>query len=91
MFHVPAHKNLAAPAGQIVNSIVSEPPKAPVDFVLQYGGSISFLEAVSEAAQEWVAEHLPSDVTRWGKDIVIEHRYVEPIVRGIEAAGLYVW
>lgn len=60
------------------------------DFYLQDEGSIAILIPLSDAAEDWVAEHLPEDATRWGNGVVVEHRYVAPIVDGLTADGLSI-
>lgn len=60
------------------------------DFILQDHGSISLLTPITEAAREWVAEHLPEDAPIFGLSFAIEHRCVEPILHGIADAGLTV-
>lgn len=60
------------------------------DFTLNYQGTISLLRPVSEAAKEWVEDHLPSDRQYFGPSVVIEHRYVDDIINGIINDGLEV-
>jgi hypothetical protein len=87
MFHVPAHKNVEHPAGQIVNCSAASDP----DFTFANHGSICILNALSPAAVEWVDEHLPEDRQLWGSNgTVIEPRYVAPILEGIVAEGLVI-
>jgi hypothetical protein len=65
-------------------------PPTPSDFDLTNQGSLMILVPVSEAAQEWANEHLPDDAMKWGGGFVIEHRFIDNIVDGIEAEGLIV-
>ena len=58
------------------------------DFTVANHGSIFMLYAKSEAAREWVAEHLPSDAQTFGGGIAIEPRYVMDILLGIVNDGL---
>ena len=61
------------------------------DFTLSGGGTVYILTPLTEAARQWVAEHIPDDAMRWGADgVAIEHRYVDAIVTGIIADGLEV-
>ena len=61
------------------------------DFHLANHGSILILTPVSEAGLEWADEHLPTDALTWGRNgIVVEPRYIEPIIAGILADGLDV-
>ena len=62
-----------------------------MDFRLQNEGTISILYADTEAAQEWVDEHIADDAQTWVQNgIVIEHRYVGAIIEGIVNDGLTV-
>jgi hypothetical protein len=61
------------------------------DFTLTDHGSITLLTPLSDAGQEWAAEHLP--VEPWqmlGAAIAIEPRYVGAIVDGLLSDGLTV-
>lgn len=61
------------------------------DFHLYDHGSVVILDAVSTQAQAWVAEHLPEGALTWGRHgVVIEPRYVAPILQGITDDGLEV-
>lgn len=60
------------------------------DFTVRDEGSIFLLTPETPEADAWVAEHLPEDAMRFGKAVVIEHRYVSDIVDGIQADGLEV-
>ncbi len=59
------------------------------DFSIQHHGSIVILTPTSKAGKAWVAEHIPEDAQTWGKcSIVVEPRYIDPIIDGICADGL---
>lgn len=58
------------------------------DFYVVNHGSIFVLTPLTEAAQGWVAEHLPPDAPTWGDSIVVEHRFIGEIVAGFTADGL---
>jgi len=62
----------------------------PTDFTLQDHGSIFLLVPNTADAQDWAADHLPTDAQFFGKGVAIEPRYVEPIVNGIVADGLTI-
>jgi hypothetical protein len=69
----------------------SSPTVNTPDFELENHGSLFFLRPLNSAATQWVQEHLPADEPEtqyWGDAIVIEPRYVAPIVDGIIADGL---
>jgi hypothetical protein len=61
------------------------------DFSVLTCGSLSILTANTRAARIWADEHLPVDRARWGRHgTVIEQRYVQPILDGLEADGYSV-
>jgi len=61
------------------------------DFTVLDSGSIFILTAKTPEAIAWVAEHIPADASRWGRNgIVVEHRYIDDIVAGFEEDGLTV-
>ncbi len=62
-----------------------------MDMQFSNHGSIWIMEPLSDAAREWVSEHIPEDAQAWGKNgIVIEHRYVYDIMVGATNDGLTV-
>lgn len=64
-------------------------PEAP-DFHVYGGGTVYMLLPKSDEAKAWVSENLPSDALTLGRAIAIEHRYIGPILDGINDAGLVV-
>lgn len=61
------------------------------DFRIDNHGSILILNALTPAAQEWVADHIPEDAMSWGAHgTVVEPRYMGDIVDGIINDGLEV-
>jgi len=62
------------------------------DLILRNHGSICLLCAITPAGQDWLDEHIcQNDETQyWGKAIVVEPRYVEPILTGAVNDGLKV-
>ena len=62
-----------------------------LDFNLENHGSLFLLRPLNSAAKDWMNEHLPMDNPKthfWGDAVVIEPRYVAPIVDGIIGDGL---
>ena len=59
-----------------------------MDFDIVDGGSVFLLIPNTEAAEAWVAEHIPADAQTLGKGIAVEHRYIAAIVQGIAEDGL---
>lgn len=66
------------------------PAPARPDFVLANHGSVAVLTPMTDKARTWRDEHLPEDATSWGRGVVIEPRYLEPILDGISEEGLVV-
>ena len=61
------------------------------DFQILDAGSVKILTPLTEAADAWVEEHVGiTDETQfWGKKgIVIEPRYIQPIIDGLLEDGL---
>lgn len=69
------------------NFIIAVPT---VDFIVNNHGTLFTLHPLTPAAQEWIEEHLPEDRMHWAGGVVIEHRFVQDIVAGIQADGLTV-
>jgi hypothetical protein len=54
-------------------------------------GTIYVLTPITRAAQIWVDSHIDKDAMRWGpKGIVVEHRYIDDILVGMNEEGLTV-
>jgi hypothetical protein len=71
--------------------IASGPEVNSPDFELANHGSLYLLCPLNSAAKDWMEENLPMDNPEtqfWGSAIVIEPRYVAPIVDGIIGDGL---
>jgi hypothetical protein len=58
------------------------------DFQLFNHISIWGLQPLTLAAETWISEHLPVDALRHCDQIIVEPRYLEPILIGIEDDGL---
>ena len=63
---------------------------AGVDFRIRNEGSIVLLKPISDAAREWVSEHIPEDAQEWAGAVVVEPRYIADILAGIQDSGLEV-
>jgi hypothetical protein len=61
-----------------------------IDFEVSGGGSVYLLHPLTRAARAWVSEHLPEDATWFCGAVVVEHRYIGPIVGGAIGDGLVV-
>ena len=60
------------------------------DFSFVNTGSLWLLTPRTRGAETWITENIPEEVTMWGISIVVEARYVDRIVAGIEDDGLTV-
>lgn len=73
----------------LVLALLAEPIS---DFRLRNEGWFVLLHLLTPSAVEWVNEHIEEDngyQPQW-PSVLIEHRYVEPILLGIADAGLSV-
>ena len=61
-----------------------------IDFEVSGHGTVYLLRPITRAAHTWVDEHLPADATWFGRAVVVEHRYIGPIIRGAIGDGLRV-
>jgi hypothetical protein len=59
-----------------------------MDFDIVNDGSVFLLIPNTEAAEAWVAEHIPADAQTLGKGIAVEHRYIGDVLHGIQEDGL---
>jgi hypothetical protein len=62
----------------------------PPDFLVENHGSIFLLQPLTPAAESWIEEFLPEDRMSIGSAVVVEHRCIADIVRGIQGDGLAV-
>lgn len=53
-------------------------------------GSIVLLTPVSDAANEWIEDHIPDDAMYFGTALVVEHRYADDVIDGMMGDGLIV-
>jgi hypothetical protein len=67
-----------------------EQGRIDTDFSIGNHGSICLLLPHSDAANAWIDDHLPENVMRWSGCVVLEPRYVDDIVCGIENDGLTI-
>ncbi len=69
---------------------VSDGAQRAADFTCVDHGTVALLTPLTEAAEDWVDCHIAKDVQKWGRGLVIEHRYVRDILTGIAFDGLEV-
>ena len=90
--HDKTHGQYGNGAGEVpLPKAISSPAVDTPDFVLENHGSLFLHRPLNSAAKEWIQNHLPVDSPEtqfWGDAIVIEPRYVAPIVDGIIGDGL---
>lgn len=62
------------------------------DFAFAHHGSVTVLVPLNDTAREWIDENVAqTEETQWfGKGLVIEPRYADPVLDGIAEAGLTV-
>lgn len=60
------------------------------DFTVEGHGSVYLLTSRTQAAREWVSEHIPSDALTFAGRVAVEPRFIAPIVDGIIGDGLSV-
>ena len=60
------------------------------DFLIRDEGTICLLYPQSADADSWINQNISGDATWFGSGLVIAHRYVESILRGIVTDGLGV-
>lgn len=58
------------------------------DFEVRNEGSIFILKPNSDAAVEWIDQHIADEAMTWGGGIVVEHRFIDAIIDGFTADGL---
>ena len=58
------------------------------DFKVQIDISISVLHAKTQNAREWVHDHIPDDAQTWCGGIVIEPRFLDNVIEGIQQSGM---
>jgi hypothetical protein len=74
-----------------LKTALSNPAVTSPDFKLENHGSLFLLRPLNSAAKEWMQDHLPVDDPEtqfWCGALVVEPRYVAPIVDGIVGDGL---
>ena len=89
---VPRVRSVPNPKGPSRRSSY-EPLPGPVstaDVRVANHGSIVLFHPQTDAALKWIAQHIPTDATRWGPALVVEPQYVDDIVEGMQNDGLEV-
>ena len=61
-----------------------------IDLLVHDEGTIYLLRGVSRRGQRWIEDHISEDHQEWAGAVVVEHRYIGPIVGGAIGDGLVV-
>ena len=77
-------------AKMYTDSFVASGTSPTPDFEVENHESIFLLRPLTPAAESWIQEFLPQDCTYFGSAVVVEHRFIADIVRGIQNDGLAV-
>jgi hypothetical protein len=61
------------------------------DVLLAFYGTIALITPLTDTAQTWVSEHLVHEESLyWCGALVVEPRYLDPIVAGMTDEGLVI-
>jgi hypothetical protein len=61
------------------------------DFHVRNGGTVFAFTPLTTAASEWIEENVQAESWQWlGRSLVVDHRYAEPLIRGILDSGLSI-
>jgi hypothetical protein len=71
------------------NSNIRTPDRPVVDVVVVDEGTVYLVRCVTPAAKSWWERYV-QDSFDWCGYHVVEHRYIWPIIEGMEGAGLKV-
>ncbi len=61
-----------------------------IDFKLSGHGSVYLLYPLTRAARAWIEEHVIGETSWFAGALVVEHRYIGPIIGGAIGDGLRV-
>jgi hypothetical protein len=65
-------------------------PTSSPDFICSGYGSLYLLRPLNPTARLWIETHIDADHQTFADSVVIEHRYVWDVLRGILEDGLAV-
>lgn len=66
------------------------PQDPPADVTVLDHGSLAGVWPLSERAKDWIAENVSDDASWFGRQLVVEPRYLEDLLAGMVADGLVV-
>jgi hypothetical protein len=73
-----------------LDSFVASGTSPTPDFRCENHGSIFLLYPLNESAKSWIEEKLPSDAQWFGQAVAVEHRFIWPILEGLQNDDLVV-
>ena len=65
-------------------------PTPHVDVLVSNHGSIFTFALLTDAAKDWVGEHVDPDAQYFGGALVVEHRFAQDLADGMQGDGLQV-
>ena len=54
---------------------------------VEHHGTLALIRPVTDAADRWLHEHVQADAQWFGDALVVEPRYLEPILLGLAGIG----
>jgi hypothetical protein len=60
------------------------------DFDLTICGSVYILTPISNAAQDWIIEHLQTDPMNEGDSVVVDEQFISRVLNSIQREGMSV-
>jgi len=60
------------------------------DFNVLGGGTVYLLQPNTDAARDWLREHISEEAQTLGESVAVEHRYIRSLIEGIRNDGLTI-
>jgi hypothetical protein len=74
-----------------IEAMDDETRRRKTDLSISDHGSIMLLQPHTDAGRDWIGEYIPEDAMTWGETaVVIEHRFILPIIAACIGDGLVV-
>jgi hypothetical protein len=64
--------------------------KPQVEVIAENCGSLFLVRLLTGAAQKWISENVSGETTWFGRALVVEHRYIENLLVGMQEAGFRI-
>lgn len=58
------------------------------DITIESAGNVFLVSPLTDAAKCWIKENVTGKVIYFGKSIVVEHRYIDDLLQGMQEGGL---